>query len=82
LAKLLLLVTQTREAKTILQEKFLQGYQTLRTAVFTDKPVSMKYRGIFQLKNRKEGFLLYETDLGTRSLEEMLPLWLKKYEKS
>jgi hypothetical protein len=82
LAKLLLLVTQTRELRRSLEEKFLQEIDKCRTMVFTDKPVSMKYRGLYNLIRRDPGKLVYETDMGTRDLGEVIPLWLKKYEKS
>jgi hypothetical protein len=82
LAKLLLLVTQTREVQRLLEEKFLLEIPKCRTMVFTDKPVSMKYRGLYQLARRDPGKLVYETDMGILDLSEVIPLWLKKFEKS
>jgi hypothetical protein len=82
LAKLLLLVTQTREIRRMLEEKYLDEFQSLSTMVFTNKPVSMKYRGLYKLARRDPGKLVYSTDMGIRDLEEVIPLWLKKYEKS
>jgi hypothetical protein len=82
LAKLLLLVTQTREVRRLLEEKFLLEIPKCRTMVFTDKPVSMKYRGLYQLVRRDPGKLVYETDMGILDLSEVIPLWLKKFEKS
>jgi hypothetical protein len=82
LAKLLLLVTQTKEVRRLLEEKFLLELPKCRTMVFTDKPVSMKYRGLYKLARRDPGKLVYETDMGVLDLKEVIPLWLKKYEKS
>jgi hypothetical protein len=82
LAKLLLLVTQSREVRRLLEEKFLLELPKCRTMVFTDKPVSMKYRGLYQLARRDPGKLVYETDMGILDLSEVIPLWLKKFEKS
>ncbi|MDI6852953.1 MAG: hypothetical protein QME75_05035 [Deltaproteobacteria bacterium] len=82
LAKLLLLVTQSREVRRLLEEKFLLEIPKCRTMVFTDKPVSMKYRGLYQLARRDPGKLVYETDMGILDLSEVIPLWLKKFEKS
>jgi hypothetical protein len=82
LAKLMLLVTQTREVRRLLEEKFLLEIPKCRTMVFTDKPVSMKYRGLYQLARRDPGKLVYETELGILDLSEVVPLWLKKFEKS
>ena len=82
LAKLLLLVTQTREVRRLLEEKFFLEIPKCRTMVFTDKPVSMKYRGLYELARRDPGKLVYETELGIHDLNEVIPLWLKKFEKS
>jgi hypothetical protein len=82
LAKLLLLVIQTREIRRMMQEKLLAELPTCTTMVFTDKPVSMKYRGLFKLARRDQGKLVYSTEMGIRNLKEVIPLWLKKYEKS
>ena len=82
LAKLLLLVIQTKEIRRMMEEKLLAELPFLTTMVFTDKPVSMKYRGLFKLARRDEGKLVYSTEMGIRNLKEVIPLWLKKYEKS
>jgi hypothetical protein len=81
LAKLLLLTTQTREVRRLLEEKFLLEIPKCRTMVFTDKPVSMKYRGLYKLARRDPGKLVYETEMGILDLSEVIPLWLKKFEK-
>ena len=82
LAKLLLLVIQTREIRRMMEEKLLAELPTCTTLVFTDEPVSMKYRGLFKQVRRDPGKLVYQTYMGIRRLEEVIPLWLKKYEKS
>jgi len=82
LAKLLLLVIQTKEIRRMMEEKLLAELPSCTTMVFTDKPVSMKYRGLFKLARRDEGKLVYSTEMGIRNLKEVIPLWLKKYEKS
>jgi hypothetical protein len=82
LAKLLLLVIQTKEIRRMMEEKLLAELPTCTTMVFTEKPVSMKYRGLFKLARRDEGKLVYSTEMGIRNLSEVIPLWLKKYEKS
>jgi hypothetical protein len=66
----------------MMEEKLLAELPFLTTMVFTDKPVSMKYRGLFKLARRDEGKLVYSTEMGIRNLKEVIPLWLKKYEKS
>ena len=82
LAKLILLTTQTREVQRTIEEKFLLEIPTCKTMVFTDKPVSMKYRGIYKLARRDPGKLVYETKMGILDLKEVIPLWLKKHDKT
>ena len=84
LSKLMLLIVCSKEVRRILEEKYLQAFTRCYTSVFTDKPVSMKYRGIFKLVERKTDppRLKYGSKMGKIKLEEVIPLWLKKYEKS
>jgi len=79
LSKLLLLTTKTRELQDLLKAKFIQAVDFILTTAFTDKPVSMKYRGVYELMKRGEGFLQYTTKCGTITAEEAVKTWLKKY---
>ena len=81
LSKLLLLATKTKEVQTILREKFVQSVDFLLTTAFTTKSVSMKYRGIFKLLKRGEGFLQYMTPAGQITSEEAVKTWVKKYKE-
>jgi hypothetical protein len=42
----------------------------------------MKYRGLYELARRDPRKLVYETELGILNGSEVIPLWLKKFEKS
>ena len=79
ISKLLLLATKTKELQVILKEKFIQAVEFILTTAFTDKPVSMKYRGVYDLTKRGEGFLQYMAKSGTITSEEAIKTWLKKY---
>lgn len=81
LAKLLLLVLLTRELKTVLEEAALKRVKAVLTTAFTDKPVSMKYRGIFEMIKRGEGYLNYRAEFKDYTLKEAYALWMKKFEK-
>ncbi|MEW6115645.1 MAG: hypothetical protein AB1553_01935 [Nitrospirota bacterium] len=81
LAKLLLLAVKCREVKQLLDEKQIREFGSILTTAFTDKPVSMKYRGVFELAKRGEGFLNYRAEFDNTSLKEVIQLWMKKYEK-
>ena len=81
LAKLLLMVTQCRDMKEILSEKIVRDYKGILTTAFTDQPVSMKYRGIYELAKRGKGFLNYKTEFKDFTFKEVIRLWMKKYAK-
>jgi hypothetical protein len=81
LSKLLLLATRTKELQAILKEKFIQPVDFVLTTAFTDKPVSMKYRGIYKLIKRGEGFLQYMTPAGETTCEEAIKTWIRKYKQ-
>lgn len=79
LSKLLLLATRTKELQGLLKEKFIQSVDFILTTAFTDKPVSMKYRGVYNLMKRGEGFLQYTTPAGAMTAEEAIKTWIRKY---
>lgn len=81
LAKLLLMVTRCREMKQILDEKSIRRYNAILTTAFTDKPVSMKYRGIYELAKRGEGFLNYRGTFNETTFEEVTAQWTKRFNK-
>jgi len=62
-----------------LKEKFIQPVDFILTTAFTDKPVSMKYRGVYSLMKRGEGFLQYTAPAGEITAEEAIRTWIKKY---
>jgi hypothetical protein len=55
----------------------------LCTTAFTTQPVSMKYRGIYTLTSRKEGFLNYECAIGdrNRTAKTIYLEWLGRFGK-
>lgn len=61
LSKLVITVANSKEMLRVLRQQTGQFWDTFSTTAFTDKPVSMKYRGILDLlgRNTKEGKLNY-----------------------
>lgn len=87
LAKLVLLCILSRDVKRLLDGRLLQYHAFVGTTAFAQKPVSMKYRGVFKLHSRKpgkeSGFALnYLAPFGAHSLQEALEIWRKKYATS
>ena len=85
LAKLILLCLLSREVKEVLDLRYVEDFGWIITTAFSAHPVSMKYRGIFNLHKRVAkdgGFALnYFAPLGDWTLEEALRKWRKKYHK-
>jgi hypothetical protein len=66
LAKLVAMLAASHETVDAWCKRTVTRPTRLCTTAFTDKPVSMKYRGIYELTGRKEGFLNYECEIGNR----------------
>lgn len=88
LAKLILYAALSRESRLLLQRRCGTVMERLRTTAFTDRPVSMKYRGVFKLEKRAESpdpeyqnLLNYIADYGQWSLAEGFEMWKKKHGK-
>lgn len=85
LAKLVLAVLLSVEFREWLEQLFGRRLEKIGTTAFTDKPVSMKYRELFELHSRKpggkgeKGKLNYTAALGRWTLQEGFAWWLKKH---
>ncbi|GIZ15515.1 hypothetical protein [Capnocytophaga catalasegens] len=79
LSKLILLCIQSQVVKKILQRKTKMEVNNCYTKVYTNQPVSMKYRGVFKkVKLEKESVLMYETDFGLYKENQEI---IKAYQK-
>lgn len=81
LSKLLIMLLKSREIRHILARKTANYYDGLKTTVYTDKPVSMKYRGVFDLERRDKNKLMYQCKFNELSLKEIFMQWLEKSKK-
>ena len=86
LAKLVLYAALSKETKAYLEQLTGRRVTCLVSTAFTDRPVSMKYRGLFELLSRKEGkdghgkwMLQYSSPSGRWTLQEGLDQWKKKH---
>lgn len=80
LSKLLIMGVLSQEYKDELDIRFKVDVKTISTSVFTDKPVSSKYRGVFNLAERAVGKLYYTQTAGVRGkLSEIVKNFVKKY---
>jgi hypothetical protein len=79
LSKLVVMAALSTEAKAVLETTFNRQLAAINTTAFTDKPVSMKYRGVMRLAGRSKGKLAYRELTGKWSLAEGLEQWKTKY---
>lgn len=86
LSRLVLLAATSKEAQRLAQRALTRRITHVTTTAFTDKPVSMKYRGLFDLHARKDSVdpsfkyqLQYGRQIGTHTLEEAMAQWRSKY---
>lgn len=85
MAKLVCMLMLSKEVQEYVNAKLMTSFGWLITTAFSAGPVSMKYRGIFELYSRKEkkkegGYALnYYAKFGALTLRESFALWQKKY---
>ena len=79
LSKLVVATALSRELQCAVEQAIGKRMRFIGTTAFTDKPESMKYRGIFELHDRKPGRLNYTGAAGRWTLEGALEWWLRKH---
>ena len=79
LAKLIAMLAMSGDALQVAERRLLLRFSKVRTSVFTDKPVSMKYRGIFDLEARRQGFLNYVSEARRVPLADIYREWFDRY---
>jgi len=76
LSKLLLYLLRSKDVAKLIRRHYVYAYTGLQTSVYTDKPVSMKYRGIFKKEDTAEtGKLVYTAQFTEHSIEECYKKW-------
>jgi hypothetical protein len=81
-SKLIAMLAASREVIEYINRAWFAQIETIKTTAFTDKPVSMKYRGIFTLHSRKPGILNYAAAASGNAAQELFNLWYAKYAKN
>lgn len=79
LAKLVALLATSKTAVRIFEKRYLERAGSITTTAFTDKPISMKYRGVFELTSRKPGFLQYASKVRDARPDELYAEWWRKF---
>jgi hypothetical protein len=75
LSKLILACVVSKEVQADLEQWLCARIRTIGTTAFTDKPVSMKYRGMFDVHSRSDGKVNYLGPAGRWNLQEGFQWW-------
>ena len=76
LSKLLLYLLRSKEVAKLIRRHYFYTYSGLQTSVYTNKPVSMKYRGVFKKADSTEpGKLTYTAKFTEHTIKECYLLW-------
>lgn len=86
LSKLVLMAALSRETQALIERTLSHRVRSIVTTAFSDRPVSMKYRGLFRMVKRTETpegprryQLQYEAPAGQWTLAEALATWRDKH---
>jgi hypothetical protein len=86
LSKLIVLAATSAEAQLLAQRAFSKRIRALATTAFTDRPVSMKYRGLLKLTKRSPttegGYawqLQYQGPMGGHTLAQAWDRWSRTW---
>lgn len=79
LSKLVAMLATSELVIGHINRKYFINVERILTTAFTNRPVSMKYRGIFRLDAKKDGFLNYSSHVRTGTLDDIFLEWFKKY---
>lgn len=83
LSKLIAMMAVCGDARRFLERRREMKQRELRTTAFTDKPISMKYRGVLEVEKRGEHdgrkYINYVGTFNDESAGEVYMKWLKKH---
>lgn len=86
LAKLVLVAAMSTEARLLMERSMSRRLRHVSTTAFTDRPASMKYRGLLKLDARKDAtdgvhryMINYSADLGRWTLAEGFQMWRDRW---
>jgi hypothetical protein len=86
LAKLVLIAAMSKESQLAMQTSFGMRIRNVMTTAFTEKDISMKYRGLLKkfgdLSDDKKSGINYVGRVGEWTLEDGLTLWREKHAKN
>ena len=82
ISKLIALLATSRELTRHVERVYGQRFTHLYTTAFTDKPISMKYRGVFEVSSRKPGMVNYVSEIRPDPLQQLYGIWWRRHAKN
>jgi hypothetical protein len=79
LSKLIAMLATSETLIRLMEIRLVRRIETVKTTAFTDRPVSMKYRGIFELESRKPGKLSYASKVRRQAPAEIYAEWFARF---
>ncbi|WP_394849682.1 hypothetical protein LZC95_19795 [Pendulispora brunnea] len=79
LSKLVCMLASGQESVDVYDRRRLQRTVALVTTAFTERPVSMKYRGVFDLLTRRPGVLNYISEVRRADNQAIYREWWRRY---
>jgi hypothetical protein len=79
LSKLIAALATSRLVVDVARKRFFCDIESIKTTAFTDRPVSMKYRGVFTLESRKPGQLQYRSKIRDQEPDDIYREWFGRY---
>jgi hypothetical protein len=78
-SKLIAMLATSEAVIGRMEVKLMQRIEDVKTTAFTPRPVSMKYRGIFELVSRKPGFLNYASKVRRQTPAAIYAEWFQRF---
>jgi len=78
-SKLIAMLATSATVIERLEIKLVQRIDTVFTTAFTDKPVSMKYRGIYEIVGRKPGMINYASQVRRQTPAAIYAEWFQRF---
>lgn len=79
ISKLIVMLAAGQALIGRLESRMVQRFDGVSTTVYTDKPVSMKYRGVYELAGRRNGELNYVSKVRRQTCDEIYADWWERY---
>ena len=79
LSKLIIMLSSCSAVTDLLETRLMQRINGVCTTAYTDRPVSMKYRGLYELVKRDPGRLMYASPIRRQTIDAVYAEWWQRF---